>query len=188
MGKLMRTYGLAHSIAEGCHLISSSMVRPHHFPCAATPQPLLRHCPCSSLRSGCGAQGVFIWGMATVGLFWLSGECDDTDPAKMARCWDDTECTYNFVSEETTCPGPCPDGGVSLQRMCDIVDGALLALNLSLGPQVLVLTALVMFTSVQVACHTCCFGETTKKGAAFTCESSTPRASGLRSCYRSRLS
>ena len=116
--------------------------------------------------------------MATVGLFWLSGECDDTDPAKMERCYDNTDCTTNYITGETECPGPCQDGSKpKLSRFCELIDGALLALNLSFGPQVLVLTALVMFTSVQVACHTCCFGETTKKGAACTCESNTPRTS-----------
>eukprot|EP01043_Picozoa_sp_COSAG02_P022549 COSAG02_NODE_1176_length_14061_cov_96.089529_4_plen_134_part_00 len=115
-------------------------------------------------------QGVFIWGMATVGLFYMQGECDDTDPAKMARCFHETECeTDIFTGQVTSCPAACPADGVSLQRICDLIDGALLALNLSLGPQVLVLTALVMFTSVQVCLHTCCFGETTKKGAACTC-------------------
>lgn len=114
--------------------------------------------------------------MATVGLFMLQGMCDDTSPEKLARCWDDQDCRQEYDANtgtlDTVCPGPCTNG-VPLSQMCDIVDGALLALNLSLGPQVLVLTALVMFTSVQVACHTCCFGETTKKGAAFTCESCT---------------
>jgi hypothetical protein len=114
--------------------------------------------------------------MATVGLFFLQGECDDTDSVKMARCFHETDCTTDYLTGVTSCPDPCPADGVSLQRLCDLIDGALLALNLSLGPQVLVLTALVMFTSVQVCLHTCCFGETTKKGAAFTCQSSAPRS------------
>jgi hypothetical protein len=72
------------------------------------------------------------------------------------------------MDEPTVTYETCPAPGVSLGRLCDLADGALLALNLALGPQVLVMTALVMLTSLQVALHSCCFGETTKKGAAFT--------------------
>ena len=65
---------------------------------------------------------------------------------------------------------PAADGVTRQTLRATVGDGALLALNLALGPHVLVMTALVMFTSIQVCLHTCCFGETTKKGAAFTCE------------------
>ena len=34
-----------------------------------------------------------------------------------------------------------------------------------LGPQVVIMTTLVLFTSSQVACYSCCFGDATKKGA-----------------------
>ena len=132
MGKVMRIFGLGHSLGEGLHVITCCF-------------------------------GVWIWGMATVAFVEITNQCERYDAVLRSRCFSDMDLATVSYDE-------CPKPGVSLNRLCDLADGALLALNLALGPHVLVMTALVMFTSIQVCLHTCCFGETTKKGAAFTCE------------------
>lgn len=111
--------------------------------------------------------GVWLWGMATVGFMTLSTQCESKKyQGVKARCFGDIDESSSKLSKDHQ--SGCPKPGVSLQRLCDLVDGALTTLNLALGPHVLVMTVLVTFTAVQVAMHSCCFGETEKKGAAFT--------------------
>eukprot|EP01048_Picozoa_sp_COSAG05_P022176 COSAG05_NODE_4338_length_1560_cov_2.013005_1_plen_258_part_00 len=111
--------------------------------------------------------GVWLWGMATVGFMTISSQCDDPKYKDVkARCFGDIDKEAAKLSKDHQ--SGCPKPGISMNRLCDLVDGALTTLNLALGPHVLVMTVLVMFTAVQVAMHSCCFGETEKKGAAFT--------------------
>lgn len=118
MGKLMRTYGIVHTVGESLHMLTSIM-------------------------------SVFLWGLATAGLLIMQDNCDQ----------ERTKDTYN---------DNFGDSNTSMADLCDLVDQTLSVLHLALGPQVVIMTTLVLFTSSQVACYSCCFGDATKKGAAFT--------------------